>query len=101
MVDDGLNGGTFAKEYAVGPQDEPVFHIRERVGDQGQVKHLVEHLSQGFGDVDFIADQLTKQLLDQARKWFSIIHIAGGHTKGEQLPLIVDHQVQFEANKTA
>src|SRR5436309_3119713 len=58
-------------------------------------------LKQGLRSVAFIAKELAPEPFDQTRHWFAVIDIAGGEHKREQFALIVDDQMQFEAEIVA
>src|SRR5215472_14901078 len=47
--------------------------------------------------IAFIPDQFAKQALGQVRNRTAIIHSGGSQTAGEDLALVVDHQMEFEA----
>ena len=62
-------------------------------------------LEQLFGEwlreVAFIAKQLTPQPSGQLWYGHPIINISGGEATGQQLPTIIDHQMQLEPIKPA
>jgi hypothetical protein len=52
-------------------------------------------------DVSFVANEIAKEPLTQRRDGMTVIHIARSEAKCEDLSLVVDHQVEFEAEKPA
>jgi hypothetical protein len=64
------------------------------------VNAIVEkHFKKRFGNVSFVAEQLSEQVFCRRFKCFrvSVIHICGREVKGERFAPVVANQMQFEA----
>jgi hypothetical protein len=96
LVNDRFNDGTFAYEKLIRKVHKMVFPVFAQASDEMQ-SLLKEQLGQGGRNVAAIPNQLASQSFDHARDRFAVIDIAWRETAREQLALIVDRQVQFEA----
>ena len=99
LIDDRFDDGSFSQQDLVGHEHQAVLHILAQFGDELDVEIQPQLLHQLLGDVTFVAKQLAEQAFGQCRDWFAIINVARGQLAGQQLTLIVDHQVKLEAVK--
>jgi hypothetical protein len=65
-------------------------------GDEPQPLAEEEPLSEGYGDIAFVAKELPKEPTDQAWNRSSIVETAGSEADGEQLATVIDHQMELE-----
>jgi hypothetical protein len=100
LIDDGLNDGSFADQELVREMHQAIGHVLAQPRDQ--MKPLLKkQLRQRSRDVPAIANELTTQMLDQERYGTPIIHVSRRQTAGEQISLVIDRQMQFEAKEPA
>ena len=101
LINDGLDDRSAAKQNAITPGHQLILHISAQLGNQLNIEHFAQGLSQGLRDVTLVPKELAKQLLSQVGNRFAVIYIAGREAEAQDLAPIIDHQVQFEAEKPA
>ena len=100
LVDNGLDNGSFAQQQFIRKVHEMVFHVFTQSGDE--LKPLFkEQVRQGSGNIAAIPEQLATQMFDHASNGSAIIDVARSETKGQEFALIIDDQVQLEAEEPA
>jgi len=101
LVIDGLDDGTFAKQHDIVVCDQTALHVRAQEGDQLHTKRVQQLRCQFLADVALVTDELAEELSGQVRHRFAIIDIASCEVAPQELALIVDNQMQFEAKEPA
>jgi hypothetical protein len=99
LVKDGLNQDTFSQKEFVRQGHQAVLHILAQLGNQLDLEILPELFEEGPRNVTSVPKQLTKEPFRQDWDRNSIIDIPGCELTSQQLALVIDHQVQFEAVK--
>lgn len=100
LVDNGLDHRPFAHQQFIPKGPQMVLHVFAQPGDE--LKPLFkEQFAQGSGNVATIPEQLATQVFDHGSNGSAIIDLAGSQTTGQHLAVIIDGQVQFEAEEPA
>lgn len=100
LVDDGLNDGSFAHQPLVAQVHQAVGHVLTQPRDEVE-SLLKKQLGERSGDVASVANEFAAQSLDQERNRTAIIHISWSQATGQQLSLVIDRQMEFEAKEPA
>ena len=101
LIGDGLDDGTVAQQEFVGPIEQTVVHLFAQLGDELQSLGHQQVLGQGLREVAFIAKKLAEQALGELGNRMPIIDVAWSEAEGQDLALIIDDQVQFQAEEPA
>ncbi len=101
LIIDGLDNRSLAQEEFVRHLKQAIAHPFAQFGDEVNPMGEQEFLHQGLGEVDLIAKELAEEPADQFGNGASIIDVAWGQAKGQQLALIIDDQVQLKAVEPA
>ena len=99
MIGNGPGDGSFAQETLVGPVEQTVVPLLAQFGDELQSLSDQQLLGQGLREIAFVAEKLAHQACGQLGNGMSIIDVARGQAKSQDLALIVDDQVELEAVK--
>ena len=76
-------------------------HLFAQLGDEVKALGDQQLLGQGLGEIAFVAKEFAHQSCGQFGNGMPIIDVAWRQAKGQQLTLIIDHQVQLEAVEPA
>jgi hypothetical protein len=98
LVDNRFDNRPFAQQELVRQVHEPVFHVFAQSGDELEAL-FKEQLREGSGNVAAISEQLAAQSFDHVRNRSPIIDVLGSQATSQQIASIIDHQVQFKAEK--
>jgi hypothetical protein len=101
LIGDGLDDGSFAQEELIRPIEQAVVHLFAQLRDQVQSLGDQQLLGQRLREIALVPKELADQACGQLGNGVSIIDITGCETKGYQLALVIDDQVQLEAIKPA
>ena len=101
LISDGLDDGSFAEEECVRPVKQAIVHLFTQLGDEVQSVGHQELLGQGLGEIAFIPKEFANESCGQLGNGTPIIDVAGCETKGQQLALVIDDQVELEAEEPA
>jgi hypothetical protein len=100
LVDDGLGDGSFARQELVAQVHQAAGHVLTQPRDEVE-SLLKKQLGERSGDVASVANEFAAQSLDQERNRTAIIHISWSQATGQQLSLVIDRQMEFEAKEPA
>ena len=76
-----------------------VLHVGFDLGDQLDVKCLVEAFKVWLREMPFVTEELPDKLTDQLGKRFAVIHISRCQENIECFAAVVEYQVQLEAKE--
>jgi len=100
LVVNRFNQCPLAQQNLVNQLDQSVFHVLFGLGDELPTA-LVQRLKQGLRDIATVAKKLAQQVLGHVRHRFAVVGVSGCQFEGQQLTLVVDNQVEFEAKVPA
>jgi hypothetical protein len=100
LVDDGPGGGSFAHQELVAQVHQAAGHVLTQPRDEVE-SLLKKQLGERSGDVASVANEFAAQSLDQERNRAAIIHISWSQATGQQLSLVFDRRMEFEAKEPA
>jgi predicted transcriptional regulator len=95
VINDGLDQGPFAQEQLVGEMEQLIAHVLAQLGDQLEALIGEEALGEELRNVALVGKELTKEPADQMWNWRAVVEIAWGEAEGEQLPTVIDDQMEF------
>ena len=98
LINNGFQDTAFAKQELVGQYNQPVFHFGLEASHEMETP-LEQLFGQGLREVAFIAKQLAPQPAGQLWHRHAIIDITRCEATGQQLPTIIDHQMQLETKE--
>ena len=100
LVDDGFDEGAFAQQELIHQGHETVLHVAFEACDQLQAageKTLEERL----GDISPVAEEFAPEFPGQGVNGLPVVDVARREADVEELPAIIDDQVEFEAEEPA
>jgi hypothetical protein len=100
LIDNRLDNRPFTQQEFIRKVHELIFHVFAQPGDELE-SLLKEQLCEGSGNVAAIPEQLPAQVFHHLRNWCPVIDVAWGQTTSQQIPSIIDRQVQFKPKKPA
>ncbi len=100
LVVNRFNERPFAEQNLVDELDQAVFPVFLRLGDELE-SPFVQLFKQGLRDITTVAEQFAQQVLGHVRHRLAVIGVRGRELKRQQLTLVVDNQVEFEAKVPA
>ena len=95
-----LNESPFAEEQLIPPPHQPILHVLADFGQEFEPLGK-EHIVQRLGNIPTVPKELPKQLLGEGWHRLAVVDIAWSQAKGQEFPLIIDDQVEFEAIEPA
>src|SRR5260221_9495905 len=104
LVVDRLDDRALAQEQLVRESHQAVAHVLAPAGDKLDRMLDAELLGHRLRDVALVAEELATEALDaleQGGDGLAVVDVTAGEAEGEQLALIVDHQMQLEAVEPA
>ena len=100
LVVNRFNECPLAQQNLVNQFDQAVFHVLFGLGDELQAT-LVQLLKQGLRDIATVAKKLAQQVLGHVGHRFAVVGVSRCQFEGQQLTLVVNNQVEFEAKVPA
>ncbi len=101
LIVDGFNDGSLPKQQLVRQGEQTIGHVFAEFGNQVKAVSHEQLFSKGLREIAFVAKEFAKEVSSQLGNGVPIIAVAGRQTEGEQVALIIDHQVQLEAKEPA
>lgn len=101
LIVDRFDQRPFAQEQLISQIQDLAVHVLTQLGDQMHPVLHQELLSQGLGDVAFVAKEFAEEAANQAGNRPTVIDVPGCQAKGQQLTPVIDHQVELEAIEPA
>ncbi len=100
LVVNRFNECSLAEQDLVDELDQAVFHVLLGLGNQLE-SPLVQLFKQGLRDITTVTEQFAQQVLGHVRHRLAVVGVRRRELKRQQLTLVVDNQVEFEAKVPA
>ena len=84
LVNHSLNNSALAQQQSIAQKHQTLFHIAFEFGDNLDTDAIHQFLKQFLGDVTFISKHFAKQMLQQVRYRFSVVHITRSNLNENQ-----------------
>ena len=97
LIIDGLDDGSFPQQHFVGQGEESILHFFAEFGDELDALCDQKLLGKRLGEIAFVAEEVSSQFGNRT----AIIDLARGEAVAEQVALLIDDEVVFEAKEPA
>ena len=101
LIIDGLNDGSLAQEEFVRQVEQAIAHALAKFGDELKPLGDQQLLSQRLGEIAFVPKEFAEESFGEFGNGMPIINIARREAESQELALVIDYQVQFEAIEPA
>ena len=96
LIIDGLDQGALAEQNFIPEREQARVHLFFEFGDE--LYPLSPELrAEGLGDVATIPNQLAEQAASKFRHGLAVIDVARSEPDGQEIPTVVNDQMDFEA----
>ncbi len=101
LIIDGLNDDSLAQEEFVRPVEQSIAHPLAEFAEEVKSLGYLKLLCQRLGEVAFVPKERACESFGEFGNGVPIFNIARCEAEGQELTLIIDHQVQLEAIEPA
>lgn len=101
LIEHGFEQGTASQDNLLMQQQQAIGHVPFEVRHQAELARAEQFTREWLREVALVAKQAPPETLSEFGDWPPVIDVARRELAGEQLAMMVDHDMQLEAIKPA